>query len=333
MNFHYVGDHVAWAVGKAGHIFHTHDGGVTWERQLGEQLDDFHEVLFLTENNGWIAGDDGLLLETENAGGNWTALDIGTRQKIIGIHFANLDPKWGWAMRRDGTLFYTTDGKKWSAGKTPMRPPLFEEDPPERFVMNDVGFGKFSEGWAVGQEGQILHNRDGGPIWEPQRTTTGRDLLDVETKFVPLAWAVGSGGTVQRTINGGEYWKLHETNTGYDLNGVSFFTKRKGWAAGRYGIVLRTTDGGFNWEPKASGVTSDLYDITAVSKQDVYAVGANGMILYSADGGETWNQQHTDIDNDLYTIVYAHDSDTLWVVGQWGVVLRQRVTNAKMSMR
>ena len=53
------------------------------------------------------------------------------------------------------------------------------------------------------------------------------------------------------------------------------------------------------------------------------------MILHSADGGETWNQQHTDIDNDLYTIVYAHDSDTLWVVGQWGVVLRQRVTNAQ----
>ena len=276
VNFHYVNDRDAWAVGKAGHIYHTHDGGVTWERQLGEQLDDFHDVLFLDEDNGWIAGDNGLLLETQDAGQSWTALDIGTRQKIIGVHFASLDPKWGWAMRRDGTVFYTTNGEKWSAGTTPMRPPLFEEDPPRPFVMNDVGFGNFSEGWAVGEDGQIIHNRDGGPIWEPQRTTTGRNLLDVETKFVPLAWAVGSGGTVQRTINGGEYWKLHETNTGYDLHAVSFFTKRKGWATGRYGIVLRTTDGGFKWEAKPSGVTSNLYDIATVSKQDIYAVGAKG---------------------------------------------------------
>ena len=134
VNFHYVGDHVAWAVGKAGHIYHTHDGGVTWELQLGEQLDDFHDVLFLGEDNGWITGDNGLLLETQNSGHDWTARDIGTRQKIIGVHFVSLDPKWGWAMRRDGTVFYTTDGRKWSAGKTPMRPPLFEEDPPGRYV-------------------------------------------------------------------------------------------------------------------------------------------------------------------------------------------------------
>ncbi|HIM11111.1 TPA: hypothetical protein EYM26_09930 [Candidatus Poribacteria bacterium] len=46
--------------------------------------------------------------------------------------------------------YYTTNGQKWSQGQTPMRLPIFEEDPPRSFRMNDVGFGKFSEGWAVG---------------------------------------------------------------------------------------------------------------------------------------------------------------------------------------
>ena len=135
-------------------------------------------------------------------------------------------------MRRDGTVLYTTNGVRWSAGQTPMRPGLFEEDPPLPFAVNDVAFGDFSEGWAVGRDGQIIHNQDGGPIWTPQRTSTGKDLERVEMKFAPLGWAVGHSGIIQRTINGGGYWKHHETDTGYNLYGVSFITKRKGWAVG-----------------------------------------------------------------------------------------------------
>lgn len=91
------------------------------------------------------------------------------------------------------------------------------------FAMKDVAFGALSEGWAVGRDGQIIHNQDGGLIWTPQRTSTGKDLTGVEIKFAPLGWAVGDSGVLQRTINGGGYWKHHETHTGYDLHAVSLF--------------------------------------------------------------------------------------------------------------
>ena len=152
-------------------------------------------------------------------------------------------------------------------------------------------------------------------------------------KFAPLGWAVGHSGNVQRTINGGEYWKLHKTDTGYDLNAVSFITKRKGWAAGRYGIILRATDGGFTWEALSSGVTQDLHGILALSESEIYAVGANGTIIHSTDAGETWVREHTDISNNLIAITRAKDGNTLWVVGQWGVVLRREIDGAKMSYR
>ena len=48
-NVHFVGDQHVWAVGDAGHIYHTTNGGQTWERQLGEQLDDFRDILFLRQ--------------------------------------------------------------------------------------------------------------------------------------------------------------------------------------------------------------------------------------------------------------------------------------------
>jgi len=325
----------AWAVGAAGQIYHTADGGQNWKRQLGEQqLDNFRDVLFYDDQNGWIAGDGGTLLETQDGGQTWKQLASRTRQRVVGVHFTSLEPKWGWAMQRDGTVLYTTDGKTWTPGDTPERPPFIEGDPPRSFAMNDIDFGKFSEGWAVGVDGQIIHNKDGGPTWTPQRTTTGKDLIGVDMKFAPLGWAVGHSGIIQRTINGGEYWRFHETQTGYDLEAVSFIAKRKGWAAGKYGIVLKTTDGGFNWEAKTTGLTKTLHGILALSETEIYVVGDKGLILHSIDGGDTWEQEHTDIDNDLYVITRAKDGKALWVAGQWGVVLRRKLeTQERMSMR
>ena len=59
-----------------------------------------------------------------------------------------------------------------------------------------------------------------------------------------------------------------------------------------------------------------------------------GTIGHSTDGGETWEQEHTDIDNNLYVITRSKDGKALWVVGQWGVVLRRNLeTKEQMSMR
>ena len=325
----------AWAVGSGGSIYHTADGGQTWERQLGEpQRNDFREVLFYDDKNGWIAGDGGLLLETQDGGQTWESLRSQTRQRLIGVHFASLEPKWGWTMQRDGTVLYTTDGTAWTAGDTPEQPPFMEGDSPGTFSLNDVDFGKFSEGWAVGRLGYIIHNKDGGPTWTPQRTTANDPLTSVDMKFAPLGWAVGQGGVTQRTINDGEYWRMHETKSQYDLNDVSFIAKRTGWAAGEAGIVLKTSDGGFTWQPKLTGVTKTLHGIIALSEQEIYAVGEEGTIIRSTDGGETWEQEHTDIDNNLYVITRSKDGKALWVVGQWGVVLRRKLeTQEQMSMR
>ena len=162
----------------------------TWQRQLGEQQrNNFREVLFYDDTTGWIASSDGTLFETQDGGNTWEKLAIRINQRLIGIHFASLDPKWGWTMRSDGTVLYTTDGNTWTAGDTPERPPFIEGDPPGRYSINDVDFGKFSEGWAVGRFGDIIHNKDGGPTWTLQRTTANDTLTSVDMKFAPLGWA------------------------------------------------------------------------------------------------------------------------------------------------
>jgi photosystem II stability/assembly factor-like uncharacterized protein len=312
---------------STGQIYATTDGGKTWHHQLGEPPNNFRDVQFLDEQNGWIAGDNGVLLATEDSGENWKRLESGTTDRLVDVHFISLDPKWGWAMAKDGTLLYTIDGEDWSIDDKQELPERVLPDLPEHDLpplsINEVAFGKFSEGWAVGENGEIIHNLDGGPIWKLQRTSTGKTLTSVDMKFAPLGWAVGSNGVTQRTVNGGEYWKFHETHTGYDLHAVSFATKRKGWAVGRAGAILSTSDGGFTWESELSGISETLYDIFARSEQEIYAVGAAGTIIHSTDGGVTWEREHTSVDNDLYTITRVKEGNTLWVVGQGGVVLRR----------
>ena len=300
-----------------GQIYSTTDFGKNWHHQFGEQRDTFRDVLFLDEQHGWIAGDNGTIFSTEDGGKTWQHLESGTMQQIIDVHFASLEPKWGWAMLRDATLLYTQDGSEWET---------VDEQVPRsdnQFVINDVAFGNFSEGWAVGEAGDIIHNPDGGPIWKQQRTTTGKNLTSVDMRFAPLGWVAGTNGVIQRTINGGEYWKFHETHTGSDLYAVSFVNKRKGWAAGRGGIILSTTDGGFTWTSKSSGVNQSLYDILPLSEHEIYAVGTGGTIIRSTDGGETWEQEHTGINDHLYAITHTKESDTLWAVGQLGIVMRR----------
>ena len=90
-------------------------------------------------------------------------------------------------------------------------------------------------------------------------------------------------------------------------------------------------------EPKSTGINKTLHGIIALSEKEVYAVEVyieEGIIIRSTDGGETWEQEHTDIDNNLYVITRSKDGKSLWVVGQWGVVLRRKLeTPVRMSMR
>ena len=103
--------------------------------------------------------------------------------------------------------------------------------------------------------------------------------------------------------------------------------------AGQHEIVLRTADGGFVWKAISSGTNKDLHGILALSDQEIYVVGADGLILHSMDGGEIWKQQHTDLDTDLYKIVRAEDGKMLWVVGEWGVILKRRIELPEIGLR
>jgi len=107
-------DQTLHAVGF-GQIHRSLDNGATWivNEQVG---DNYQEVFFISDRIGWIVGQAGSILKTEDNGVSWAELrkpQIHGKENLINIHFRDEDH--GVAVGEDGVVFTTIDGgQSWS---------------------------------------------------------------------------------------------------------------------------------------------------------------------------------------------------------------------------
>jgi photosystem II stability/assembly factor-like uncharacterized protein len=123
-----------------------------------------------------------------------------------------------------------------------------------------VQFVDKNEGWAVGDEGLILHSIDGGKNWERQKSGTLASLRAVQFLTPYTGWAAGR---VER-------------------------------ASGSSGILLKTTDGGMTWAESSAGLLPGLtaLDFTDESSGFVCGDGTNAFpsgLFRTSDGGQQWS--------------------------------------------
>lgn len=193
---------LGWAVGHAGVILHTRDGGLTWERQLdGRSLPDLlirhskpaadagderaardlkeaelfksdgpgrplFDVLFSDATHGIVIGAYNLALRTEDGGRTWQPVgDLVDNPQ--GLHLYGL-------VRAAGTL--------WIAGEQGL---VLKQDPAtgrfERVATPYQGSffgitGRDQEIAVFGLRGNALRSRDGGKNWERLETGTQGNL-------------------------------------------------------------------------------------------------------------------------------------------------------------
>jgi PKD repeat protein len=148
-------------------------------------------------------------------------------------------------------------------------------------------------GWAVGDDGLILHTKDGGKKWVVQEANVGSWLLSVHFIDRQHGWTVGDFGRVRHTTNGGDKWYIQQSLTFPEvLNAVYFTDKNNGWATGVKGII-HTSDGGENWHYQTSDTITATKSIFFINKDIGWACGANGTIVKTVDGGTNWFRQET----------------------------------------
>ena len=282
-----------WITGKYGIIYHSSDGGATWQRQesgvTGETV--LCDGTFPDSRTGWVVGIQGTILHTTDGGATWRRQATGTDRHLYGICF--VDARRGWAVGEWGTVLHTTDG-----GATWL-PQAEEVDR----SFNNVVFVDGKTGWIVGERGVIRHTTDGGTTWLPQVPRAfARESFEDELEDPPpslfgvcftdarCGWACGIEGTVIRTTDGGATWDVLPALTDHTLYTV-FIRYGRGWIVGDKGTLLLSGDAGLTWENRDGAITSKqpFRDVFFTGPQTGWAVGGGGSVVHTADGGATWD--------------------------------------------
>lgn len=266
------------AVGALGTIVRTTDAGATWTAVTSGTSNDLQSVWFTSANNGWIAGDGGVVLKSVNGGVSWARdLTVGASENLMCVRFA--DAGHGWFVGSSGVVVRTADGgANWSRTH------------PTVSQLNGVSFADTSNGWAVGSGGTILGTHDGGRGWYVvQPAVTALTLESVWRNSNTLAWGAGAAGARVRTTATVDSlaWSAGTYGAANDMRALMFVNDATGFAVGANagGVVLKTLDGGGSWIPQVSSSAQALNDVYFVDALRGWAVGDAGRIVHTSRGG------------------------------------------------
>ncbi|TMA60112.1 MAG: hypothetical protein E6J80_02730 [Deltaproteobacteria bacterium] len=338
-----------WVVGQLGKIFHTTDGGKSWEEQRSRKNLLLAAVDFVDRRHGWVVGEQGVILYSEDGGVTWKEQQSGVSYPLFDVKF--VDRERGWAVGHWGTILFTDDGgRHWV--ERPLSLALEERGPIEPAALHDVidpGTGE-----VVAKAGQLLTKELIAEI--ARRRISGvrirEDIVLNAVFFLDQAhgWIAGERGLVLRTENGGETWERvalprpptkqgeaaaeEELMTEEELAafgvvapppslyGIFFVSPLQGWVVGQEGTIARTQDGGHQWEFQPSETREALYDV-GIEGDTGWIAGDKGTVLVSTNGGMRWERKELGLEYRLSWLrrLAVVSGDHAFLVGADGLVL------------
>ena len=291
----FVSASTGWAVGGAGVVLRTCDGGRSWRRVSVPLLHDaLYDAAFTSTAHGWVVGQHGAIVRTVDGGYTWDSVLRPVTNTLLAV--SAYSSRTLVAVGEHGTIVRTTDGgAHWSKRTSPSPSSL-----------TDVRFFSAEIVVAVTDRGSILRSTNAGKTWAYARKRSSKSYgvyfdhhyrSSVDSVSGSRGWVTGPQG-VLKTTNGGRTW-TRVSNRGR-LEAVDFVTSLTGYAilnawwdeyppSTAYAIY-KTTDGGRNWKrvyyggpESGSTAIGQLVGIRCTKSQQC-VVGAGGTIVLSLDG-------------------------------------------------
>jgi len=235
-------------------------------------------ISFPDSSTGYIAGDNGKIYKTIDAGNNWTEQVSNTPNTLESVCFTSSNI--GYVAGNNKIILKTTDGGQTWVTQTSSSSGCF----------NSLVFPSTSVGYAVGEQGVICKTNDHGVTWNPQTSGTTKFLLSVYFLDVSNGYAAGEAGTILKTNNGGITWTPQTSGTTQDLRSVFFVSPSTGWVVGGNGLILKTVNSGLTWVQQTSGFSDVVHSVFFTSPSVGYVLG-NSAVLKTTDAGATWTNQ------------------------------------------
>jgi photosystem II stability/assembly factor-like uncharacterized protein len=281
----FVDEKMGWAVGHQSMIFHTRDGGDTWERQLdGLRFQEKANADNLTRTR---AAYEALETELEQSP------DEGRDQELEDALFAFEDAQF----YMEETLIPTN--------------------------LHDVWFMDDRHGWAVGSFGRLIETRDGGTTWADishlVKTLDGFHLNGITGTRNGEILIVGEGGAIFRSMDTGKAWEQIDSGFYGSFFGVVYDPLNKVTTAfGLAGALYQSRDFGLSWAPLNSPVKGSLAGGTVTAQGNTVLVGPGGQVLV-IDGANSSQQQHLEADRMNQSAIVHLGENTYIVAGAGGV--------------
>jgi photosystem II stability/assembly factor-like uncharacterized protein len=221
---------------SGGFVFHTEDGGATWERQEpGGFFEPLWDIHFLDQNRGYVVGFDYIsawgppVWRTQDGGDTWEKIAMAMHEND-GLFGLFVDEERAVALGDHDYVVISI--APWGPYSWPHGEELFTQKLINtHFRFEDVFFVDENLGWVVGSRsywpgftGQIiLHTADGGARWETQRESSNPShlfsYLRLDSVYFVDAlngWAVGVSDdghdAILHTSNGGQTWESRARN-------------------------------------------------------------------------------------------------------------------------
>jgi photosystem II stability/assembly factor-like uncharacterized protein len=251
----FVDAKTAWAVGEAGTILKSTDGGDSWTRvpaQSASLTSSLTQVRFRDAANGLVVTNEGSLLMTADGGATWTRndvggqLSIGSSPSVVAFDAARI-------VLSNGQLLTTSHdaGQTWKSGQM----------------------------YAWGQAVQT----NGADCWVANGNVAVARGCEGDASFVPMPQLPGYDSQNIGALSFGTPQQGLAMGYGYGYNGSFYAYAPLAWS---------TADGGGSWSAFVptgfDTMQSEGYALQMTSALDGWATNASLHAAVTHDGGRSW---------------------------------------------
>ncbi len=211
--------------------------------------------------------------------------------------------------QRGHILFSDDAGQHWQQAAVPASADL-----------TAVNFPTATQGWAVGNDGVVLHSSDAGATWNKQ--LDGRQIGELLIKHYS-ALAKAEPDNEQWPLLSAEGQRLLDQGADKPLLDVWFANDKTGYVVGVFNLILRTDDGGLTWTPFQDRTDNPQgFHLNAIAStgDSLYIAGEQGLLLKWDDNAQRFNAVPTPYQGSFFGVL-GKPGEVL-VYGLRGNVLR-----------
>lgn len=297
-------------------FFSFHSFG-QWEILNSNTSENLNGVYFVNSTSGFVVGDNGIILKSNDEGESWDLIDSGTSLDLTSVFFSS--DSIGYITGREGIVLKSSDaGNSWQ---------IIREGQNEFSILNNSFFTSDEVGYVVGFGGNFK-TINGGQSWTPLDGGSIYGTSDIFFINENIGYLVGGGfsDAIQKTGDGGQSFEAQASGGVAHHSSVFFFDENNGITVGDANIT-RTINGGIEWlveeteyDPYLKSITFNSYNYGII----VGGFSSYNIILVSEDGGQTWLEEPAPISNELKEVFFA-SNEIAFIVGINGTILKKDI--------